>query len=125
VSDGWELENPELVGLAMQQLSRLAFHVIWVNPRKAARGYRPLVGGMAAAMPYVDTFVSGHSLRALEEVMAAIRDAADDGRHHEHVRPVHLPTAAQEAVAVEPAPEPTPPRDKFPTGTIVTGRMSG
>jgi len=125
VSDGWELENPELVGLAMQQLSRLAFHVIWVNPRKAARGYQPLVGGMAAAMPYVDTFVSGHSLRALEEVMAAIRDAANDGRHHEYVRPVHLPAAVQDAVTVEEVAAPAPARDKFPTGTIVTGRMSG
>ena len=32
---------------------------------------------MAAALPYVDTFVSGHSLRALEDVMAAIRTATD------------------------------------------------
>jgi uncharacterized protein with von Willebrand factor type A (vWA) domain len=126
VSDGWELESPELVGLAMEQLSRLAFHVIWVNPRKASRGYQPLVGGMAAAMPYVDTFVSGHSLRALEEVMAAIRDAANDGRHHEYVRPVHLPPVSQETVmAAEVAEEPAPVRDKFPTGTIVNGRMSG
>ena len=63
----------------MQQLSRLAFHIIWVNPRKAAAGYQPLVGGMAAALPYVDTFVSGHSLRALGEVMEAIRDATKGG----------------------------------------------
>jgi len=134
VSDGWELEDPELVGRAMAQLSRLAFHIIWVNPRKAARGYAPLVGGMAAAMPYVDTFVSGHSLRALEEVMSAIRDAADDGRHHEYAPSVRLPVAAQEAVAVPepdvgPAPErdvtPVPERDMFPTGRIVTGRVSG
>jgi uncharacterized protein with von Willebrand factor type A (vWA) domain len=82
VSDGWEIEEPELVGRTMQQLSRLAFHVIWVNPRKVARGFQPLVGGMAAALPYVDTFVSGHSLRALEDVMTAIRDATADGRHH-------------------------------------------
>lgn len=94
VSDGWEIEDPELVGRAMEQLSRLAFHVIWVNPRKAATGYRPLVGGMAAAMPYVDTFVSGHSLRALDEVMAAIRDAADDGRHHGRRAPADPAVAA-------------------------------
>ncbi len=91
VSDGWEIDDPELVGRAMEQLSRLAFHIIWVNPRKAARGYQPLVGGMAAALPYVDTFVSGHSLTALEEVMAAIRDAADDGRHHAYAATVRLP----------------------------------
>jgi uncharacterized protein with von Willebrand factor type A (vWA) domain len=80
VSDGWEIEDPALVGQAMEQLSRLAFHVVWVNPRRAAAGYRPLVGGMAAALPFVDTFVSGHSLRALEEVLAAIHSAADGGR---------------------------------------------
>jgi uncharacterized protein with von Willebrand factor type A (vWA) domain len=126
VSDGWELEDPELVGRAMQQLSRLAFHIIWVNPRKASRGYQPLVGGMAAAMPYVDTFVSGHSMRALEEVMAAIRDAADDGRHHEYAPSVRLPPAALEGVGTVGTDEAAAPgRDKFPTGRIVTGRVSG
>lgn len=78
VSDGWETGDPAVLGRAMAQLSRLAFHVIWVNPRKAARGYEPLVAGMGAALPYVDTFVSGHSLRALEEVLAAIASAAGD-----------------------------------------------
>ena len=80
VSDGWEIEDPALVGQAMEQLSRLAFHLVWVNPRRAAAGYQPIVGGMAAALPFVDTFVSGHSLRALEEVLAAIQSAADGGR---------------------------------------------
>jgi uncharacterized protein with von Willebrand factor type A (vWA) domain len=77
VSDGWELEDPARVGQAMERLSRLAHHVVWVNPRKSSIGYQPLVGGMAAAMPYVDTFVSGHSVRALEEVIDAIRHATD------------------------------------------------
>jgi uncharacterized protein with von Willebrand factor type A (vWA) domain len=77
VSDGWEIDDPALVGESMQRLSRLAHHIIWVNPRKASAYYEPLVGGMAAALPYVDTFVSGHSVRALEEVMAAIRNATE------------------------------------------------
>jgi uncharacterized protein with von Willebrand factor type A (vWA) domain len=72
VSDGWEIEDPTLVRQAMERLHRLAHHVIWVNPRKAVTDYEPLVGGMAAALPYVDTFVSGHSVRALEEVIDAI-----------------------------------------------------
>jgi uncharacterized protein with von Willebrand factor type A (vWA) domain len=80
VSDGWEVEDPTQVGVAMQRLSRLAHHVIWVNPRKAANDYQPLVGGMRAALPYVDTFVSGHSVRALEEVMDAIRRASERHR---------------------------------------------
>lgn len=77
VSDGWEIDSPHLVGESMQRLARLAHHIIWVNPRKAATTYEPLVGGMAAALPFVDTFVSGHSVRALEEVMAAIRGATE------------------------------------------------
>ncbi len=77
VSDGWEIDDPALVGESMHRLSRLAHHVIWVNPRKASSSYEPLVGGMAAALPYVDTFVSGHSVRALEEVMAAIASATE------------------------------------------------
>ncbi len=77
VSDGWEIENPEILGVNMARLSRLCHHIIWVNPRKAVDSYQPLVGGMAAALPYVDTFVSGHSMNALNEVMAAIAGASE------------------------------------------------
>ena len=77
VSDGWEVEDPAMVGTAMAQLHRLAHHVIWVNPRKAAHDYEPLVAGMAAALPHVDTFVSGHSFRALQDVMDAIQGASN------------------------------------------------
>jgi len=73
LSDGWAQDDPELVAVQMARLRRLAATIVWVNPRKAAKGFAPLVGGMAAALPYCDAFVSGHSLAALEEVAAAIR----------------------------------------------------
>lgn len=73
VSDGWEIDDPAGIGEAMARLSRLAHRVIWVNPRKAAVSYEPLVGGMAAALPFIDTFVPGHSIDALGEVLDAIR----------------------------------------------------
>jgi uncharacterized protein with von Willebrand factor type A (vWA) domain len=126
VSDGWELGDPELVGRSMEQLSRLAYHVVWVNPRKAARGYAPLVGGMAAALPYVDTFVSGHSLRALGEVMTAIRHAQEAGRR------TAAPPSRATLPDAEPAATPSPAeaastrsRDVFPTGSLVAGHPSG
>lgn len=75
VSDGWEVGDPAELGTQMERLARLAHHIIWVNPRRAAQGYQPLVGGMAAALPHVDTFVSGHSLRAVEDVLDAIQRA--------------------------------------------------
>lgn len=72
LSDGWAQDDPEEVAEAMRRLRRLAHRIVWVNPRKAAAGYAPLVGGMAAALPHCDAFVSGHSLAALEEVVAAV-----------------------------------------------------
>jgi uncharacterized protein len=74
LSDGWAQDDPEDVAEAMRRLRRLAYRIVWVNPRKAAPGYAPLVGGMAAALPYVDAFVSGHSLAALEQVVAAVAE---------------------------------------------------
>jgi hypothetical protein len=71
-SDGWESEDPAAVSREMGRLSRLAHRVVWVNPRKAAPGYEPRAGGMAAALPYCDAFVSGHNAAALAEVIQAI-----------------------------------------------------
>ncbi len=74
LSDGWSQDDPAAVAEAMGRLRRLAHRIVWVNPRRAAPGYEPLVGGMAAALPFCDAFVSGHSVAALEEVAAAVRD---------------------------------------------------
>ena len=71
-SDGWERADPALLGEQMARLARLAHRVIWVNPRKAAAGFAPLTGGMAAALPHVDAFVSGHSARAVQELLTVI-----------------------------------------------------
>jgi uncharacterized protein len=74
LSDGWAQDDPDDVREAMARLRRLAHRIVWVNPRRAAPGYAPLVGGMAAALPFCDAFVSGHTVAALEEVAAAVRD---------------------------------------------------
>jgi uncharacterized protein len=72
LSDGWERGDPNLVGREMERLARLAYRIVWVNPRAAAHGFSPQAGGMVAALPYCDALVSGHSLAALHEVIAAI-----------------------------------------------------
>jgi uncharacterized protein with von Willebrand factor type A (vWA) domain len=72
LSDGWERGDPSLVGQEMERLSRLAYRIVWVNPRAAAAGFSPQAGGMVAALPYCDALVSGHSLAALHEVIEAI-----------------------------------------------------
>lgn len=79
VSDGWEREDPELVAREMATLARAAYAVVWVNPLKGNPEYQPLAGGMRAALPYVDRFVSGHNLRSLEELATVL--AGIERRH--------------------------------------------
>lgn len=74
-SDGWERGSPDLLREQMARLRRLAHAVVWVNPHKGRAGYEPLTGGMQAALPSVDAFVSGHSLAAFEELSGVISRA--------------------------------------------------
>ena len=68
-SDGWDSEEPRLLAKAMRRASLRAHSVVWLNPRAAAPGFEPLVGSMAAALPYCDAFLPAHTLRA---VLAAL-----------------------------------------------------
>ena len=72
VSDGWERDGPEAVGREMARLARAAYAVVWVNPLKGDPDYQPLAGGMRAALPFVDRFLSGHNLRSLDELAAVV-----------------------------------------------------
>ncbi len=71
-SDGWDRGDPAVLAEQMARLDRVAYRIVWVNPLKASPGYAPLAQGMAAALPYVDAFVEGHSLAALEELTRVI-----------------------------------------------------
>lgn len=71
-SDGWDSDEPEELAAVMARASRRARRVIWLNPRAAAPGFEPLVGSMAAALPFCDAFLPAHTLRALPEVFDAI-----------------------------------------------------
>lgn len=66
LSDGWERGDTQLVAREMERLARQAFAVVWVNPLKGHPEYEPQAGGMRAALPYVDRFLSGHDVASLE-----------------------------------------------------------
>jgi hypothetical protein len=72
LSDGWERGDPMLVGREMERLARLAYRIVWVNPRVSASAFSVQAGGMVAALPHCDALVSGHSFEALSEVAEAI-----------------------------------------------------
>ncbi|MGH9126831.1 MAG: vWA domain-containing protein, partial [Acidimicrobiales bacterium] len=69
LSDGWDRGDPAALANEMARLHRVAYQVVWVNPLLAGPGYVPLAQGMAAALPHVDRFVPGHSLRALKDLV--------------------------------------------------------
>ena len=71
-SDGWDSDPPGLLTATMARASRRARRVVWLNPRAAVPGFQPLVGSMAAALPYCDAFLPAHTLRGLDDVLAAI-----------------------------------------------------
>lgn len=68
VSDGWERQDPELVGREMARLARCAYAVVWVSPLKGNIRYEPLSAGMRAALPHVDRFLPGHNIASLEDL---------------------------------------------------------
>jgi len=72
LSDGWDRGEPGELGAEMERLQRVTHRLIWVNPLKVTPGYAPLARGMAAALPYVDHFVEGHSVAAMEELTRVI-----------------------------------------------------
>jgi hypothetical protein len=72
LSDGWDRGDPAMLAEQMQRLHRVSYQTVWVNPLKVTPGYAPLARGMAAALPYVDEFVEGHSLAAMQELARVI-----------------------------------------------------
>jgi hypothetical protein len=72
LSDGWDRGEPEVLAEQMRRLQRVSFRTIWVNPLKVTPGYAPLARGMAAAMPFIDRFVEGHSVDAVERLAVEI-----------------------------------------------------
>jgi hypothetical protein len=102
LSDGWERGDPALVGREMARLSRLAHRIVWVNPRVAASSFSVAAGGMVAALPFCDALVSGHSVRALDEVVDAIGSSARD------LPEVPVPAARPAASEPEPWASATP-----------------
>lgn len=80
LSDGWDRGDVAVLAEQMRRIQRLAYKVVWANPLKAAPGYQPLARGMAAALPHVDVFLSGHNFESLEELARAVAGAVTSRR---------------------------------------------
>jgi len=104
ISDGWETGDPSLLGEQMARLHRVAYRIVWANPRTQSPRYRPEVGGMAAAWPYCDAVVSAHNFESLDDLLEALRSKTPR-------RPAAAPAPAEpaETPAAPSPPEPAKP----------------
>lgn len=74
-SDGWDSDPPDVLNHALARLRRRAALLVWLNPRAAQQGFRPLAASMAVALPYCDLFLPAHSLAGLRELFLALGSA--------------------------------------------------
>ncbi|MEX2565709.1 MAG: VWA domain-containing protein, partial [Cyclobacteriaceae bacterium] len=67
-SDGWDTGEIPLLQQSMELIHKRSKKVIWLNPLAGYASYRPDVGGMKAAIPYVDVFAPVHNLDSLRKL---------------------------------------------------------
>ncbi|MEP2718470.1 VWA domain-containing protein [Pseudophaeobacter sp.] len=65
LSDGYDTDNPELLGAALEKLKKRGCRIIWLNPLKGWAGYEPITRGMAQALPHLDMFRAANTLADL------------------------------------------------------------
>jgi uncharacterized protein with von Willebrand factor type A (vWA) domain len=71
-SDGWDSDDPERLAAVLARIRLRAHRVVWLNPRAASPGFEPLVGSMAAALPFCDAFLPAHTTSAMRDAVDAI-----------------------------------------------------
>lgn len=76
VSDGWERDDPRASPSRCAASTRsMAHHVVWANPHRGHDAYQPVQRSIVAALPYVDSFVAGHSMTAFAELLEVVEHA--------------------------------------------------
>ena len=65
LSDGWDTGDPGILAAELGAVRRRVRKIIWLNPLLGLEGYRPVTGGMQAALPHIDVFAPAHNLESL------------------------------------------------------------
>jgi len=68
LSDGLDTGETTILREELGKISKRAKKLIWLNPLKGMKGYRPEAKGMRSALPLVDVFSSAHNLDSLLEL---------------------------------------------------------
>jgi uncharacterized protein len=68
VSDGYETGDAALLGREMAALGKRCRRIVWLNPMMAWDGYTPEAAGIKAALPHIDLYAPGNTLKSLTEL---------------------------------------------------------
>jgi len=68
ISDGWEQGDSAVLARELRSLQHRCHRLIWLNPLSGRATYRPLVGGMRAALAHVDDFLPIHNFQSLTDL---------------------------------------------------------
>ena len=79
ITDGLDRDDPDSLAGQMQRLQLSARRLIWLNPLLRWDGFAPKARGIAAMLPYVDSFRAGHSIASQEDLANASSRPEDQG----------------------------------------------
>jgi uncharacterized protein with von Willebrand factor type A (vWA) domain len=68
VSDGYETGDAALLGREMAALTKRCRRIVWLNPMMGWEGYAPEAAGIKAALPHIDLYAPGNTLKNLTEL---------------------------------------------------------
>jgi uncharacterized protein with von Willebrand factor type A (vWA) domain len=74
VSDGYETGDAALLGREMAALGRRCRRIVWLNPMMAWDGYAPEAAGIKAALPHIDLYAPGNTLKSLTALEPYLAD---------------------------------------------------
>ena len=69
ISDGFDTNEPEHLGIQLQLMKSFVKKIIWLNPMIGREGFEPDVNFLNYAAPHVDFLGPAHSLESLEKVI--------------------------------------------------------
>jgi hypothetical protein len=77
LSDGLERGDPAALIASLEQMSRLAWSILWLSPLAADRDFVPETSALKAILPFIDRFAdSGSVERLCSHILDAQRNSA-------------------------------------------------
>ena len=93
VTDGLEHAQIELLAEQAQRLSRSCRRILWLNPLLRYAAFEPKARGIRALLPHVERLLPFHNIESLEQLLVALKTAAEPTARAWRAKPAIVPCA--------------------------------